>query len=222
MRIKRRGADVDGVRRRRSEQRVGGDDCALCVCGIEADRERHGGFDGDRVAERRRIHLACEVDGEVGRGIDVAVEVGGSRPGDAGRSLGGERPVMAKRVGVAGHVSISGLQHHLVSCLRQQCGMLELELSRAKPCDRAHGGRDEEHPARDRLLVDVVIERDPNRHGSGDIDRPAFRRVIDDLGWAAAARRERGNEHEQRRCQNRRPHVIRLPAFIRRPGSLEM
>src|SRR5438445_6007324 len=95
--------------------------------------------------------------------------------------------------------------------------MLELELSRPKPSDSTHGGRDEEHPARDRLLVDVVIERDPNRHSSGDIDRPALRRVIDDLGWAAAARRERGNEHEQRR--NRRLHVIRLPGFYSSPGQ---
>ena len=98
-------------------------------------------------------------------------------------------------------------KNDLVGGARPQGRVLVLELPWPEPDHVAVGGRHQGQPACHRLLVHVVVERDPDRGGGRDIDRAALGRVIDDLRWAAPAGRQRAqhehHDHGRRRLRNR-------------------
>jgi hypothetical protein len=103
---------------------------------------------------------------------------------------------MSKHRSVSGRVSISRLKHHVIRRIRGQSGVLVRKLAWVEPDQISIGRRLQMKPRLYRLLVDVVVERDPYRRRSRDVDGPAYRRVIDDLRRVAAARAD-GAQYEE-------------------------
>jgi hypothetical protein len=95
---------------------------------------------------------------------------------------------MSKHRSISGRVSVSRLQHYVIRRVRCQSGVLVSKLAWVEPDQISVGRRLQMKPRLYRLLVDVVVERDPYRCRSRNVDGPAYGRVIDDLRRVAAAR----------------------------------
>ena len=103
---------------------------------------------------------------------------------------------MSEHRGVTGQVLVSRFQDHVVCGAGRQRRVLVRELTRTQPDQVAAGRRLQVKPALDRLLVDIVVERDPDRRGRRDIDCATDRRVVDDLRRVTSARADRAQYEE--------------------------
>src|SRR2546427_5084630 len=81
------------------------DDRAPVVRRVELDVEWDTRLNRDSVLQMDRIHAARELEAEVSRGIDARLAAGRFRACESRRALGDKRPVVAKRVRVAGGVA---------------------------------------------------------------------------------------------------------------------
>src|SRR2546427_335932 len=100
----------------------------------------------DSVLQMDRIHAARELEAEVSRGIDARLAAGRFRACESRRALGDKRPVVAKRVRVAGGVAVARLEDDLVVRVREKGYVVVDELAAAEPPDGADGGRRETEP----------------------------------------------------------------------------
>ena len=101
-------------------------------------------------------------------------------------------------VGVAGGIAVPGLEDHLINGVGAQGGV---DIDELAPIAPLHGsGRQgrQMHPALDGGLVDIVVERDPDRSCCRNVDGVALRRVVDDLWRVASAGGERRDCDEAR------------------------
>ena len=103
---------------------------------------------------------------------------------------------MPERVDIAGEVPVPRLEDHVVGCARAKGRVIKSELLRAQPVDDAVGRGYEVQPALHGSLVDGVVEGDPDRGCSRDVDCAALGRVVDDLSGITTARGQRKeNQH---------------------------
>ena len=108
-------------------------------------------------------------------------------------------------IGVACKVSIAGLEDHLVDGGCPQRGVGVRKLVSVDPLHGSGRGWSEVKTAFDGGLIDVVVERDPDRRGRRDVDGVALGRVVDDLWWVATTRRERHQKSDERGGQKEIP-----------------
>ena len=172
------------------EELRGRDDRAPVVGRVELDVEGNFGQDRDRILQVHRIHAARELDAEIGGGIHARIAIGRQRACESRRPLGHERPVVAKRVCVAGGVAVAGLEDDLVVRVGEKGHVIVGEGPAADPRHGADRRGGQAKARGDRCLVDVVVKRDADRRRGRDIDRVALRRVVDDLRGVASARRQ--------------------------------
>ena len=208
---------VDVERRRVDQQlvaRVGGeqlrwrDDRPASIARVQAQIEGNVGADGDRAPERHGIHLAGEVEVQVGGGVDGAVAAARGRRREEGRPLGDERPVMTEGVGVACRVAIARLEDDLVGGAGAEGGVLVGEAAAVEPAHGAGRRGLEAQPALHRGAIDLVVEGDDDRGGGRNVDGVALGGVVDDLGRVAAASRQR-QKHDHERAGGKKALLLR-------------
>jgi RluA family pseudouridine synthase len=88
---------------------------AAAVGRVEADAERRWRRDSDGLLQARSVHVASEVEGQIGGRVDTAFAIGGSRAREIRRTLSDEGPMMSKHRCVTGRVFVSGFQHDVIS-----------------------------------------------------------------------------------------------------------
>src|SRR5207302_10385874 len=125
-----------------------------------------------------RIHAARELEAEISGWIDTGFAVGWVRACQPGRAFGDKRPVVAKRVSVAGAVTVAGLEDDLVVRTGEEGHVVIDELAAAEPTHGSDRGRRQAETRRDGRLIHVVVEGDADWSGGRDVDRVALRSVV--------------------------------------------